>query len=100
VVTLPNQAMFDCRRCGVPVYEYGGICRDCLAFLSEHKEKGRWTSDYSREQRRRMTSVIKVPPSPWPEHGVLRVVDYPRRDQPLPKQPPLDLSRYDTEEAS
>src|SRR6476659_9114042 len=54
-----ERAMFACRRCGLDVTEWGGICRDCQAVLNTLRERDRWRCDYSKAMRRAMSRMIR-----------------------------------------
>lgn len=92
---MGNVALFDCRRCGVRVYEWAGLCVDCHAVVSALGEADRWRSDYSRAERRQMTSRLR--------RSATNMTSLPqdtrpaRRNQPQ-RFAPLDMGRWDVEE--
>jgi predicted ATP-dependent serine protease len=51
---------FSCSRCGVPVSEVFGVCRDCWEVVTVLGEHARWRSEYSKEQRRNLMRRISV----------------------------------------
>lgn len=92
---MSSEAKHECVRCGLPVYEWGGMCGDCRWLVRELNEADRWASDYSREERRRMGSVILS----WRTNVSAHPLDRrpPRRDRPN-RSGPMDLSAYDVDE--
>jgi hypothetical protein len=90
-----SSAIFDCRRCGLPITLWGGLCGDCQAVVSALGEGQRWRSDYSRDERVQMGARLR--------RGDTNVGGAPtdirpaRRDQPQ-RHGPLDLSPWDVPE--
>lgn len=85
---MTHTSDFQCRRCGVPTYEWGALCRDCMQVVSSLGETRRWASDYSRAGRSAMTARLRsqrpgTQGLPYFEKPVPRR-DRPARHEPLP----------------
>lgn len=83
-----HERLFPCRRCGIGCYEWSALCLDCRAVTMSLREVERWASDYSRQERRHMTSrLLAQQPRSLGTLAAEKPVprrDTPRRHDPLP----------------